>query len=1102
MADDILLDHTVTKDDEVHSGVAVLENHVHEKQSEEKKPALTHDNTHDTDKPMIDEPALEDLDDNNHSVPDIEAAIDAFPDETHETTDESQSQQLDEQGNNNHAFATESTSSHDEFRETDATSNSIAAVQEESQEAIPQQTQAEAECQDQSHIEENPEEACEKEQIDLSMTHDNLSDKEQSPHQDSRRSSASSYRSEVSNRRTSLRTEALIQAAARAVVAKINEKNSTDDDFDIGSTLSESHEEPHYDYDQHTATDEEGEIDYEQDVDFDENDDVFSDRSPRSSLGSFEHNSGASSNGASEDPRNKDHSDTDAVSHMGIENEHDFVDETGSVAYHDRRIHEDRHRSPRLSTVSGISHMSDYEQHQAYEEEEYDNDEELVHQTVRDTPRAAFRTPSSVRAIQMSSPSPSVIFGVSPRSAARRRRLGTGIGMDDGHSMGSVGTTSSLPGPPSKSQTPTRFKVFRKPEPAPLVLLHATVMPTRWVWSDVLRTLDEQLSSTAKSGRAGLATPSSKHMDASSFEPSAALMRLHGAWCRLQEYSFGGDTVAERGVLLPHPQNDYEVLEEKLLEALELPVRRRARILECGHYLGPADEDDEESDDESDDYPDVRPGYRDESDSPKKRHWCKTCHSDIRFESLGAERVFRVKVYASNGLMTIGAWAACWSEMERVDVEVEPIVADAELLRELNQLRTLQQQEALYRQEVEKEAAVAAAAMADTDIEDGKQEDREKLMEQGEDEEFTRLPAAAGRFRPATPNAIPLPSALRESPVSRPTTSKSRRSTNAERRQREAEERLREIYGQTPPQAKPAVPTSQSYGGDTTPLSDVPEADRSETTRDLEGENLTFKPPPPSLSAAAYERREERRSHQFSTFERGIYNNGAADAASFDSAAYTHQPQTPYDSASLLELLVAAGKVFIRDRKHVAITVLSILVIVLATLRAPSVGYVGVTAAVPQGLADFVAPRVLEAHPGADHRQQIVRKEPAVLGGSMVNEAARRSVPTDTMVETVIEKMTVKVFETVTETATSTKISTATATATGGFKSTGPDESALVDTEEILLTSTPMPSLTAKEEAESLFAATCASGSFAEPSLIHKDESVPISHLGPAALQV
>ena len=50
-------------------------------------------------------------------------------------------------------------------------------------------------------------------------------------------------------------------------------------------------------------------------------------------------------------------------------------------------------------------------------------------------------------------------------------------------------------------------------------------------------------------------------------------------------------------------------------------------------------------------------------------------------------RVFRVKVYASNGLMRAGAWETCWQEMERVDVELEPLVGGAQ--KELESLAAL-----------------------------------------------------------------------------------------------------------------------------------------------------------------------------------------------------------------------------------------------------------------------------------------------------------------------------------------------------------------------------------------------------------------------------
>ncbi|CRK33147.1 hypothetical protein BN1708_019201, partial [Verticillium longisporum] len=112
---------------------------------------------------------------------------------------------------------------------------------------------------------------------------------------------------------------------------------------------------------------------------------------------------------------------------------------------------------------------------------------------------------------------------------------------------------------PKGRTTPSRLKP-RKTTP-PLVLLHATLLPLRWPWADVLEAAPSDVLS-----------------------PEAKTLRDY--WRRLHDRL--DDTVCDRGVLLPHPQNDFEVLEERLLDALDLPLRRRARILECGHYLGPS----------------------------------------------------------------------------------------------------------------------------------------------------------------------------------------------------------------------------------------------------------------------------------------------------------------------------------------------------------------------------------------------------------------------------------------------------------------------------------------------------------------------------------
>jgi hypothetical protein len=91
-------------------------------------------------------------------------------------------------------------------------------------------------------------------------------------------------------------------------------------------------------------------------------------------------------------------------------------------------------------------------------------------------------------------------------------------------------------------------------------------------------------------------------------------------------------TMLERGLLVEHPRNDYNLLEELVIDSLGL-------------------DDSGNSDDE------------DESNEWE--------------QSLGVRRVkakssWDLRVYAANGLMTPGAWKRVWGEMERVDVEVGP----------------------------------------------------------------------------------------------------------------------------------------------------------------------------------------------------------------------------------------------------------------------------------------------------------------------------------------------------------------------------------------------------------------------------------------------
>ncbi|KAF7958028.1 hypothetical protein EAE96_003595 [Botrytis aclada] len=245
----------------------------------------------------------------------------------------------------------------------------------------------------------------------------------------------------------------------------------------------------------------------------------------------------------------------------------------------------------------------------------------------RKVPRHPFRTPSDIRAMQMYSPAPSLFS--TPYSVKRQQnptvsRLGTPTGSQH-----------------TKSRTPTRFKKTR--EESSLVLLHVTVLPLQWQYAKAI-----------------LAP-----------ELPANLYSIREAYYLLQEKL--SETILTRGILLPHPQDSYECLQERFLDALELPVRPRAKILRCGHYMGP---NTTSSDDDSDER-DSGFGSTGRFRPRPERIWCDICRRDVRYEDDDQDeddKKFNVKIFASNGLMRAGAWAAAWREMERVDIEIEPFV--------------------------------------------------------------------------------------------------------------------------------------------------------------------------------------------------------------------------------------------------------------------------------------------------------------------------------------------------------------------------------------------------------------------------------------------
>ncbi|KAI9863417.1 MAG: hypothetical protein M1813_003859 [Trichoglossum hirsutum] len=243
--------------------------------------------------------------------------------------------------------------------------------------------------------------------------------------------------------------------------------------------------------------------------------------------------------------------------------------------------------------------------------------------------RSPFRNPSSVRAIQLDVTPPFNHSGYMTSPLSGRHKLST----------------------PSRSGTPRSIRsesVKKKVGPKkeyPLILLHVTLLPITFPYSLEL------------------------------------MMSVLPPYI-IENYNLLKDkateTVLERGILVPHPREDYELLEERLLESLELKI---PRILQCGHFHLDKEDYDSEGDSCASEDGDV--------------DICDDCGRRIRDGRMGAgtgHKRWSIKIYAANGLMRAGAWAAAWREMERVDVEIEPWIPE-DLRRELD-MRRLEQEEA------------------------------------------------------------------------------------------------------------------------------------------------------------------------------------------------------------------------------------------------------------------------------------------------------------------------------------------------------------------------------------------------------------------------
>ncbi|KAJ5493758.1 hypothetical protein N7463_009845 [Penicillium fimorum] len=232
---------------------------------------------------------------------------------------------------------------------------------------------------------------------------------------------------------------------------------------------------------------------------------------------------------------------------------------------------------------------------------------------------AAFRKPSSVRAMQMHTEDEA---DDDDYLTPPRRR---------------PGLRSRSPGPSPLKRSPYHSpNASKHPKPrkeAPLVLLHCTLLPPSIPVP-------------------GASDP--RNQDILEDELPAEYWKR---WRRLQD-RVGSGVLRDRGVLISHPEDLYDILEERLLESLELQRPR----LQNGHFVGR--EDHGSGSEYEEDFSDIGESETDGEQGDA----CPDCGTHVRHGD--SNRKWEIRVFAANGLMRAGAWAAAWRDMEKVDVEV------------------------------------------------------------------------------------------------------------------------------------------------------------------------------------------------------------------------------------------------------------------------------------------------------------------------------------------------------------------------------------------------------------------------------------------------
>jgi hypothetical protein len=188
---------------------------------------------------------------------------------------------------------------------------------------------------------------------------------------------------------------------------------------------------------------------------------------------------------------------------------------------------------------------------------------------------------------------------------------------------------------------------------------------------------------------------------------------------KLLEEKLQDIVLMRRGLLISHPREEYDVLEERILESLELKI---PRLLKCGHFVAPEDSDEsgEDEEDDSDSVTDDATGRGSrmsggtltvEEEGECKHQTqdnasvCEDCHRQVKRPGKGIGKGYKkwdLKIYAANGLMRAGAWSAAWSEMERCDVEISPWIPE-DVRKSLDRKLIEQKERAIQKQMYEAE---------------------------------------------------------------------------------------------------------------------------------------------------------------------------------------------------------------------------------------------------------------------------------------------------------------------------------------------------------------------------------------------------------------